>query len=236
MGKQIKQLQSTNTTEWEIALGQVDDASAVDKFGINSAVHSSYETIWDAGAIYAYPSSAVTVTATSADGADDSGVEVTIQGLNANYEEQSVTVTLGATGVASTTETFIRVFRAFVSGSTAAGGNIDIDNGGTVYAQIQSEYQQTMMAVYTIPANKKGYLVSANISSQKEKDVTGKLMMREDGGVFRTQGLVITPGTPHGRTWRVPKGIPAKTDIEIRAKAGASGPVAAGFEIILVDA
>jgi hypothetical protein len=221
--------------EWEVARGRITDATHIDKFGLNSSVGSSYETIWDAGSPYAYPSSAVAMTVTSASGASDNGVEVTIIGLDGDYAEVEQTVTLGGLGVATTTQTFVRVFRAFVSNAQDATGVLDIDNGGTVYAQIQPDFQQTMMAVYTIPAGKTGYLVSGNVSSTKDKDITAKLMMREFGGVLRTKGLVLTPGTPFQRTWSIPQRIPEKTDVEIRAKAGATGPVSAGFEIVLVN-
>lgn len=221
--------------EWEIARGKVTDASAIDKFGYNSAVGGSYETIWDAGGTYTYPSSAVAMTATSDAGASDNGVEITIIGLDTNYAELTETITLAGAGTATTNGEFLRVFRAFVSNGQASTDVINIDNGATTYAQIGVDFQQTMMAVYTIPAGKKGYLVSGNISSQKDKDLTAKLMMREEGGVLRTKGLVLTPGTPFQRAWIIPQEIPAKTDVEIRAKAGATGPVAAGFEIVLVD-
>ena len=235
MSKPISNNQPTLATGMAIALGEFNDTSSIDKFGLNSAVGTSYETVWDAGAIYAYPSSAVTMTVTSASGASDNGVEVTIIGLDGDYAEVEQSVTLGGLGVATTTQTFLRVFRAFVSNGQDATGVLDIDNGGTVYAQIQPDFQQTMMAVYTIPAGKTGYLLSGNVSSTKDKDITAKLMMREEGGVLRTKGLVLTPGTPFQRTWSIPQRIPEKTDIEIRAKAGATGPVAAGFEIVLVN-
>jgi len=235
MSKPINNNQPSLNTGMAIALGEFRDTTSIDKFGLNSSVGSSYETIWDAGSVYEYPSSAVAMTVTSASGASDNGVQVTIIGLDGDYAEVEQSVTLGGLGVATTTQTFIRVFRAFVSNGQEATGVLDIDNGGTVYAQIQPEFQQTMMAVYTIPAGKTGYLVSGNISSTKDKDITAKLMMRELGGVLRTKGLVLTPGTPFQRTWSIPQTIPEKTDIEIRAKAGATGPVAAGFEIVLVD-
>jgi len=235
MSKPINNNQPSLNTGMAIALGEFRDTTSIDKFGLNSSVGSSYETIWDAGSVYEYPSSAVAMTVTSASGASDNGVVVTIIGLDGDYAEVEQSVTLGGLGVATTTQTFIRVFRAFVSNGQEATGVLDIDNGGTVYAQIQPEFQQTMMAVYTIPAGKTGYLVSGNISSTKDKDITAKLMMRELGGVLRTKGLVLTPGTPFQRTWSIPQTIPEKTDIEIRAKAGATGPVAAGFEIVLVD-
>jgi len=234
MGKQIKQLQATNNTNWEIALGEIDNATPLDKFGLNAAVGSSYETIWDGGNIYAYPSAAVAMTVTSAAGATDNGAEVTVIGLDTNYEELEETVTLAGTGTATTTGEFLRVFRAYTSNGQDATDTVTVANGGTTYAQFSAEMQQTLMAVYTIPAGYVGYLLSGNLSSQKDKDITSKLMMREFGGVMRTKGLVLTPGTPFQRSWNIPLAIPEKTDIEIRAKAGATGPVAAGFEIVLI--
>jgi hypothetical protein len=234
MGKQIVQLQSTNSTEWEIALGEVDNASSIDKFGLNPSVGTTYETIWDGGAVYAYPTSALAMTVTSAGGATDEGVEITVIGLDTDYNEVSQTVALDASGVATTTQTFLRVFRAYTSNGQDATDTVTVANGGVTYAQFSAEMQQTLMAVYTIPAGYVGYLISGNLSSQKDKDITSKLMMRAQGGVLRTKGLVLTPGTPFQRTWSIPQRIPEKTDIEIRAKAGATGPVAAGFEIVLV--
>lgn len=236
MSKPINNNQPSLDTGMAIALGEFRDTTAIDKFGYNGSVGTSYATIWDAGGTYVYPSSAVQMTVTSAGGATDAGVEITVIGLDADYAEQTNTVILDASGTATTANTFIRVFRAYVSNGQDLTGACTIANGGVTYAQIGIEFQQTMMAVYTIPAGKTGYLVSGNISSQKDKDITAKLMMREFGGVLRTKGLVLTPGTPFQRQWVVPQQIPAKTDIEIRAKAGATGPVSAGFEIVLVDA
>ena len=175
------------------------------------------------------------MTVTSAAGATDEGVEVTVIGLDGDYNEVSQSVELNASGTATTTQTFLRVFRAYTSNGQDATDTVTIATGGVTYAQFSADMQQTLMAVYTIPAGKTGYLVSGNLSSTKDKDITAKLMMREEGGVLRTKGLVLTPGTPFQRTWSIPQQIPAKTDIEIRAKAGATGPVAAGFEIILVN-
>ena len=235
MSKKLNHNQPSLATGLAIAIGEFNDTSSIDKFGYNPSVGSSYETIWDQGGTYAYLASAQQLTVTSAAGASDDGVEVSIQGLDANWELQTVTVTLGATGVATTTETFRRVFRAFVSNGQDATGDIDISYDGVTYAYIETEFQQTMMAVYTVPAGKTAYIVSGNISGLKDKDVTGKLMIRREGGVFRAAGLIMTSGAAFQRQWVIPQSVPEKTDIEIRAKAGATGPVGAGFEIILVD-
>ena len=235
MAQRIDGVDPLQGIQWEIARGRVPDVYAIDKFGMNSSVGSTFAPITDLGT-QNYPPSALAMTVTSAAGADDNGIEVTVVGLDENYEDASQTVTLATTGTATTTQTFLRVFRAYVNNGQAATDDVTISNSGINYAQIGVDYQQTLMAVYTVPAGKKGYILSGNLSSQKDKDIEAKLMIRQEGGVFQTKGIILTPGTPYQRHWEIPPQVPAKADIEIRAKAGATGPVAAGFEIIIVDA
>jgi hypothetical protein len=176
------------------------------------------------------------MTATSASGATDNGVTILIEGLDTNYDVLTETVTLAGSGTATTSGEFLRVYRAYVTGATAPAGNVTIANGGTTYAQISTPYNQTQMAVYTIPNRKKGWLVAANISIEKQKEIVAKIQTREPGGVFLTKGIISSFAVPFQRRWVIPQAIPEKTDIEIQAKAGASTSLAAGFEIILQDA
>jgi hypothetical protein len=78
----------------QVSRGLIAGHKRVFKFGYNGDIDDSEETIWDVGGLYAYPSSAVTMTATSSSGATDEDVEVTIQGVDASYNELSETVTL----------------------------------------------------------------------------------------------------------------------------------------------
>jgi hypothetical protein len=80
----------------QVSRGLVAGHKRVFKFGYNGDIDDSEETIWDVGGLYAYPASAVTMTATSSSGATDEDVEVTIQGVDASYNELSETVTLDA--------------------------------------------------------------------------------------------------------------------------------------------
>src|SRR5210317_2503903 len=80
----------------QVSRGLVTGHKRIFKFGYNGEIQNVEETIWDVGGLYAYPSSAVTMTATSSAGASDEDVEVTIQGLDTNYAELSETVTLNA--------------------------------------------------------------------------------------------------------------------------------------------
>jgi hypothetical protein len=220
-----------------VAYGRYPELSGIDKFGYLPTATTSYKTIWDGDNVYTYPSAATTMNVVSSAGATDNGIDITIQGLDADYNQVTETVTLGddsAGGTATTTE-FLRVFRAFVANGTDITGNVTIQQDGVVYAKIFAEMQQTLMAVYTIPAGKRGYLVAANISVEKNQPVVAKLMIRKPANVFRVQGIVSTFGVPFQRVWQLPPVIDEKSDIEIRAKAGATTSIAAGFEIVLED-
>lgn len=216
-----------------VSRGQWSSLSGVDKFGYLPTATSSFRTIWEGDSIYTYISSPTVLTATSTSGATDENVEITISGLDTNYDTLDETVTLNASGTATTSASFIRVFRAFVANGQEIVGTVNITAGATTYAIINPDYQQTLMAVYTIPKGYYGYLVAGNISVEKDQPVVAKLMVRQFGGVLRSQGLITTFGVPFQRTWQLPPRLPEKTDIEIRAKAGATTSIAAGFEILL---
>ena len=219
----------------KLRYGGYPELSGIDKFGYLPTATTNYKTVWDGDNVYTYPSSAVAMTATSASGATDNGIQITIEGLDTNYNVLIETVTLAGSGTATTSGEFLRVYRAYVSNGTALDGNTTIANGGTTYAKIFAEMQQTLMAIYTIPAGKRGYLVSGNLSVEKNQPVVAKLMTRRPGGVLRVSGLVTSFGVPFQRVWQLPPVLDEKTDIEIRAKAGATTSIAAGFEIVLED-
>jgi len=231
--------QKTFTTPYGIALRKnlYDGVSGIDKFGYLPTATTSFKTVWDGDNIYTYPSAATTMNVVSSVGATDDGKEITIEGLDANYDVITETVTLGgdSAGGTATTQEFLRVYRAYVANGTSVTGTISIQQDGVAYAKILPDYQQTLMAVYTIPRGKVGYLVSGNMSVEKNQPVVAKLMTRRLGGVLRATGIVTSFGVPFQRVWQIPPVLPEKTDIEIRAKAGATTSIAAGFEIVLED-
>jgi len=145
---------------------------AIYKFGFNTAVGTSEETVWDAGGIYAYAGSAAVASVVSASTADDltgtGAQKIKVEGLDANYKFQSVEVDMDGTNAVSTTETWRRIYRAYVtqagSGEVNAG-NITISTDGTTRAQISADQGQTLMAVYTVPAGLTGYITGWSIGS-----------------------------------------------------------------------
>ena len=225
----------------QVSRGLIAGHKRVFKFGYNGIIQNVEETVWDVGGLYAYPSSAVTMTATSSSGATDENVQVTIQGVDTNYAELSETVTLNASGTATTTGSFLRVYRAFVSGSTASAGNITIANGGTTYAYISVADQQTLMALWTVPAGYTAYLFQIDTTAftvQNNKVATIRMLTREFNNVFRTQNKFDLFEGSHHQDIICPQPIPEKTDIEFRAIADSSNAdlrVAAAFDIIYIE-
>ena len=225
----------------QVSRGLVPGHKRVFKFGYNSDIDNAIEDVWDVGGIYTYQSSALAMTATSGGGATDNGVEVTIQGLDANHDEVSEVVTLAGSGSATTSATYLRVFRAFVSGSQEPTDDIDITNGGTIYARIHEDEHQTLMALWTVPAGYTAYLLQADVTAfteQNNKFAVVHIQTRELNGVFRTQDKFSIVEATHHQQYQVPLPIPEKTDIRVRAIGSSSNAniaLSAGLDIIYIE-
>jgi len=220
-----------------ISGGQIAGYQYVHKFGANTDLaNGSYETIWDGNNLYPWATmdTAATTLTTNADVLNN-GAEVTIQGLNENWELTTEVLTLD--GTAQTTQTlWKRVFRAFCSGSQALGAAFTLSKGATVVLQIGIEAQQTLMSLYTVPAGKSAYLFNLDATTLKNEEITIVLKSRLFGKVFRTQHLFQVAGVHYSHTFTSPLYFPEKTDIELRAKAGSSGvDTYAHFDMIIVD-
>lgn len=206
----------------------------INKFGYTGTDVNGTATIWDGcgtTAQYPYPSSGL-VAITSSSGTD-TGQTVEVQGLDGDYNQVTEDINVGSTG----TTTFSRIFRARMK-DTSNVGLITINQGGSLAAQIRVGNGQTLMAIYTIPAGKTGYLVKFQGSSDKSTAVQFKLFAREltDGGVFNLKGQW---GTQGGNIvtydYPIPLSFPEKTDLKIDVSTGANCGCGAIFDLLLVD-
>jgi hypothetical protein len=227
--------------ELQVARNQIAFHKTVFKFGFNPDVNSAEETIWDVGGIYAYPGSAVAMTVTTDAGtpATDNGVTVVVEGLDGDCNEISEEVTLAGAGTATTTKTFFRVNRAYVSGSQEPTGNLNITNGGTTYARITLGENQTLMALWTVPAGYTGFLDHVNIATgttNANQYVTAQIVQRQLGGVFRAMmKQTLGSGGVADFLLRYPISVPEKTDLEVRAESsGANNLISANFSMIYI--
>jgi len=229
----------TEPFELQVARGQISYHTTLFKYGYNPLIINVNETIWDGGGIYSYPASALAMTVTSAGAGTDEGVKVTVFGLDADWNEVSQEVTLNGSGVATTTQTFRRVYRAYISGSQAPTGNITIANSGTTYAQITNGENQTLMAVWTVPAGHTFYLTNGTATHGTDTSgayMTIRFMIRSFGGVFRTATKVDITGKELLFPFTFPLKLEEKTDLEVRAicSKNQNNAVSATFEGVLV--
>ena len=235
----ITRVGTSEPFELQIARGQIAYHTSLFKYGYNPLIINVNETIWDAGGLYSYPSSAVAMTATSASGATDSGVTGVIIGLDSDYNEVSEAFTLNGSGTYTTTQTFLRVYRAYITGATSPVGNIVIANGGTTYAQITAGENQTLMAVYTVPAGHTMFVtqgVATHGTDTSGAYMTVRFMVRNQGEVFRTATKVDIINSEILFPFNIPLKIPEKSDVEVRAicSKNQNNAVGATFEAILV--
>lgn len=226
----------------------------VDKFGRNADIDTATdpEDVWSAGGLYAFPTAANATTIVSTSVADDGdpagtgALTVAVQGLDANWLLVNQTATMNGTAAVTLTTPLIRVFRAFVATAGSGGTNagvVTVLHGATVLAQIDASAGQTLMAIYTIPADYHYGAMSSWWSAFEygvsAADTTVAIYQRPFGGAWRiveTAGLSETGSTFLQRIFTVPKIFQPKTDILVRVARVSANEVgiSAGFDIVLV--
>ncbi len=224
-----------------IARGLVKGTSFIHKFGaVPSMSTNTTGTVWDIGDTV-YPWSAWTTAGTiTIDRAvvADANKQITVVGLDASYNALTETITLtNATGNAST-NSFIRVFRAFLVDGTTNVGLISIKRNGTTVAAITAGKGQTLMAVYTIPAGYTGYIMKGTATAQAGADGTGDMYVRYFGqSSFRVGHSfeVSGAGGQYLYEFATPLPITAKSDIDVRISTRSNnGRYTAAFDLILI--
>ena len=220
----------------DLSAGNVINTKFIDKFGYNSTVGGTFETVWDGNNIYTYIATAGTATATSSDTSSDNDGTVEVTGLDANYNEITETLTIGGS---AGTQQFYRVFRARMvtpnTGSTNVG-NVTITVDSQSAAIITAGYGQTLMALYTVPLKYNAYLIQLDVGAAKDLETEIKILVRNgtSGSAWNTKAFITKRGGFSEKNWRIPIEIPEKHDIEVRAKGSATTSVSAGFELVLL--
>ena len=228
--------------------GKVPGYTMVNKFGYNPSIGSlAFETIWETGNNYPWQSSAVTVDVVSDDANDDvagTGARtLRIQGLDSSYAFAEETVDMDGTTTVTTTQTFLRVFRMSVETAGTTGNNegtitVTYTGGSDVAATITSGNGQTLMCLYTIPANYTGYLLSMNISSGKDQEMDFKFIQRDNSvtnGAFQTKQFLNVRGGQTTVIFNAINIIPQKSDIYVSGKGSSTSSASASFDLLLVQ-
>ena len=183
----------SNNFQLRVALGLVPGWEILRKFGMNDAVAgtSTTQDVWPVGTPRTLPTSAGVVSVSSSSTSDDgdpagTGAQtIQIDGLNSDYLEISESVTLNGTSAVTTTQSFLRINRAYVTLSGSATwnvGDITMSIGGNTQAFIEATEGQTHQTMYTVPANKvlliKQYRWTVGrMSGSTDCQVSGQIML-----------------------------------------------------------
>ena len=221
-----------------ISAGGLEGYTGVHKYGaVYGTSVSTFSTVWTAAdtsatALYDWDHGAGTLSVVSSSGSDVT--DVTIQGLDANYDFVEETFTLTGTTPVTGSTSFTKVNRAFMNTETNVG-KIQASIGGTVVTEIGAAYGQTLQCFYTIPAGKTGYMTNINTSASKNQIVDLLLYQRPFGGAFRVASTLSLNQGNQAIEFPVPLKFTEKTDIDLRVRGSSNATVSADFTIILVD-
>ena len=235
-----------------VAKGDFTGYSNVSKFGYNPTVGSgNYESIWEGSNAYPWMSTDDQLEVLSSDTDDTSAGTgartVELQGLDSSWNLLTETVTMNGTSAVTTTGSFLRIFRARVVTAGSSGRNegtitIRDQDTSTTRALITNGATdgngQTLMAVYTIPAGKTGYVININVSSQKDQEQTYRLMARDNTVANAAwnvkEFLTGRGGFSDWRKYAINKAT-EKTDLDFQVISNSTSAAAGGFELILID-
>jgi hypothetical protein len=250
---------SNAAVERDQAAGRITGLSNLNKFGQTGADIDTADGLVDvwsgvanasADKNYTYSTSADIDTISSSSAADTQDVVIT--GLDENWLEVVQTKTLTGQTKAVLDTPLIRVYRMYNAGTTDFAGNVFcyVDgaiSGGipttssSIRAIIENGYNQTLMCLYTVPANKYLYLYKgeAALVSKLAGYADGTFEVRPFGGVFltkRTFGLSTTGSSYINVLFPQPLFVPPKADLRVRVSSSANNMDAiASFIGVLED-
>lgn len=237
--RSISQVGTSEPFELQVARGQIPGHSFKHKIGEVPAMSQNQTgTVWDVNdTVYPWSTfdTAGTLTVDRADAAD-ADKNVLIEGLDADYNPLTETVTLtNATGNA-TTNAFKRVFEVSMNGASVNVDAITVKKGATTVASIVATIGQSLMGIYTIPAGFTGYLTQGVMTIQSGADATGTFFVRAFGDRFRIgHRFEVSGGGEYRYEFTIPFQAPEKTDIDVRASVRTNNArVTAAYDIVLV--
>ena len=207
--------------------------------GYNPAT-SAGDAVWSAGTAYPWSSLVTAQTLylkSSTNNATDRSMPILIDGLDANYANQTEVVTLNAsdsrTAVASTKQ-FLRIHNITCDGADTNAGDITVtvtSGAGTIVSKISAGRGGARAGVFTIPAGYTGYLFKFDSSSTAATVVN--IMKRSFNKAFTVLHVAIVDNSTYIYEFPFPIILSEKSDMYTIIEAG-SGKTAVNYEVLLV--
>ena len=232
-----------------VARGDFEDVEHIHVFGHNDAVGAANEMIWHQGGVYTYTDVATVLDLASSsvnDTAAGSGAQaLRIWGLDGNHNPIWEDKELNGQTSVPTTQKFLRVHRKRVIRAGATGWNegaIRTGTGGVaagvpqtlILSNIGINFNETLLAMRTIPKGYRGYLDRWSATSSVSKQVQVQLRVRDFGQVFTVREFISMTAGQVSAEQSIGEFIPELADIEIQANAvGGGGDIGAGIHITL---
>ena len=207
--------------------------------GYNPAT-SAGDAVWGAATPYPWSSLATAQTLylkSSTNNATDRSMPILIDGLDANYANQTEVVTLDGTNsttVVTSTKQFLRIHSITCNGANTNTGDITthVTSGtGTVVSKLLAGRGRAQAGIYTVPAGYTGYLLKGDASSTAATVVN--FMGRYFGKAFMVLHVAIVDNSTYIYDFPFPMVLPEKTDLYATIEAG-SGKTAVNYDILLV--
>jgi len=235
----------------QVSRGQIQGHRNVTVFGFNPDVDNTQVSVWPLPSLITFPASAIQMTVSSTSANDTSAGTgartIVVQGLDANYNEVTETVTMNGQTAVTMTASLLRVNYAYVatagSGNSAAG-DIYIGTGvvtagvpATAYDIIKFDYNNTTTGSYTIPAGYSGYVSQGLFSSGQaggSNQVQGRLLTRGVNNIRMTAALTSINNGVANYVFEYPLAVPEKTTIEATAVGSSTNNSVSSMFIILL--
>ena len=236
--------------ELQVARGQIQGHRSVTVFGFNPDVDTAQVSVWPLPSLITFPAAALQMTVSSTSANDTSAGTgartIVVQGLDANYNEVSETVTLNGQTAVTMTASLLRVNYAYVltaGSSNSAEGDIYIGTGtvttgvpATAYDIIKYDYNTTITGSFTVPAGYSAYVSQGLFSAGQaggSNQVQGRLLTRGTDNIRRTAAVTSINNGVADYLFEYPLAVQEKTTIESTA-IGSSNNNACSSMFILV--
>lgn len=230
----ITRMGSFEPFDLQVARAQITMHSTVNIYGYQPSVATTFIPVWEEATAYTYPTVAAKMNLV---GTDADTARITINGLDANYQMISETLTLNGTTPVETTKSYLRINgMSVVSGNPANSVTLKDLTNTTTYAKINAGVGRTQMAIYTVPAGYTYYLSRVDIYTS----LNGNNFATYQNKTISSTGVVqLTQQAPFAISYNarrvMPRPFTEKTDIQLMAKVNSStGAIAISQEGYLI--
>lgn len=249
---QFSKISGVKNWELMLSMGEIRGFTTVDKFGENPSIDSGDSAdIWEGGGEYSWDMAGTDpIRSLISDSSADDGLPIEVYGLDINGFEVSQTIILGDVAREPLKINLWRVYRMINVGDRDIEGTVYcyVGSGGVpsledTRAIINNGNNQTLMALYTVPLGKVGFLYRGELGVSRPQTsgaVRCAYYSRRRGKVFTIKkrvDLSNSGSSIYQDSRSFPDVIPALTDIKLRVEEStANGTGVFGtFDIMLVD-